>query len=294
MKSFPKIWHLGHVNIKDLFSYTVDITEKIDGSQFAFGWDKDGNYHCRSKGTMIDLDNVPNLFFPVVEWSRNLEPEPDRVLYGETLCKPKHNSLKYDRVPTNHFTIFGLSNFAGDKHTLDHAVLKEWARVLECDVVPLLHRGRADFELVESLLDKPSYLGGVNAEGVVVKANVPYELYGQYVPIMCGKYVTESFKEVHAKNPEFRSGKSKVQGIFDRYRTEARWEKAVSYLKEMDECEGDPRDIGKLMKRVQQDVEEECMEEIKEALWTIYRKDFIRNAAVGLPEWYKRKLASGE
>lgn len=292
IKPFPKIWHLGHANIKDLFQYNVEITEKIDGSQFVFGWSDTGQYQCRSKGTMIDLDNVPNLFYPVVEWSKNLPVLPDTVMYGETLCKPKHNTLAYNVTPKNNFALFGVSNFAGDTHVHSHAGLSDYAHEIGCDVVPLLHSGSANFEKVEELLDKESYLGGPNAEGVVVKTPVAYELYGQHVPIMCGKYVTEAFKEVHSKNPEFTSGKSKVKDLFDRYRTTARWEKAVAFLKETNAYDGSPKDIGPLMKRVNEDIEEECKSEIMEALWAIYRKDFVKNSTVGLPEWYKKSLAS--
>lgn len=294
LKSFPKIWHLGHKCIKGIFEQDVEITEKVDGSQFVFGWDKDGKYHCRSKGVRIEPDEAPNLFFPVVEWSRGLKPLQGHVFYGETLSKPKHNTLVYDRTPTNHFALFGVSDIEGFKHVHNHALLTEYSEILGCDVVPLLHKGKANFELVDSLLHKESFLGGPNAEGVVVKADVQYELYGQHTPLMCGKFVTEAFKEVHQKNPEFHSGKGKVQDLFESYRTQARWEKAVQFLRDSGQLDESPKDISSLMKRVNTDVEEECKEEVMEKLWSIYRKDFLKNVTVGLPEWYKRSLASDE
>jgi len=296
MDKFPKIWALGHKNICNLFNYDVEITEKIDGSQFVFGWDKDGVYHCRSKGVMIDPEEgaVPDLFQAVVEWSSTLPHLSDSVYYGEAMKGPKHNTLKYDTYPCNHFALFGMSNWEGDDHVVDHEQLTFQASVLECDVVPLLHKGKANFELVESLLGKESYLGGVKAEGVVVKADVDYECMGRYIPIMCGKYVSEEFKEVHKSNPTYTSGKSNVQDLFDLYRAETRWEKAIQHLQENGTLLGEPKDIGALMKRVNKDIEEECIDEIKEQLWKIYRKDFIKNSTVGLPQWYKHRLATGE
>ena len=50
ISSFPKIFHIGENYIENLFKGQVEITEKIDGSQYAFGIDKDGQAVRRSKG----------------------------------------------------------------------------------------------------------------------------------------------------------------------------------------------------------------------------------------------------
>lgn len=297
LKAFPKIWALGNRAILDIFNYDVEITEKVDGSQFVFGIDRIGQYYCRSKGVMIDPNNSPDLFRPVVNWSRTKVLDEvfwGFAFYGETLCRPKHNSLEYSRVPKNNFALFGVSNFEGDRHTHDFPSLYGWAKTLDSDVVKLLYKGRADFNKVKELLGQESFLGGTKAEGVVVKAGVSYELFGTACPLMCGKFVTEEFKEVHAQNTEFKSGKSQLQDLIEQYRTEARWRKAVQFLRDNNELLQDPKDIGQLMKRVNQDIEEECREDIKEKLWTIYRKDIIKGATAGLPQWYKTELATGE
>lgn len=294
LKSFPKIWALGHINVADIFSHYVEITEKIDGSQFAFGWDMEGNYHCRSKGTMIDPDgDVPDLFRPVVEWSRHLHAEPNVCYYGETLKGPKHNTLHYGRTPHRNFVLFGASNSGGDTHAHDHSLLSHVAERLECDVVPLLYKGKADFDKVQELLGQESFLGLCKAEGVVVKADVQYELYGQHVPLMCGKFVTEEFKEVHLKNPEYVSGKSKLAAMVTEYKTEARWVKAVQHLRDEGKLLGEPKDIGNLMQELNRDFEEECIDDVKERLWKAYKKDFLKVIGNGMPQWYKEELAKG-
>lgn len=298
MKPFPKIWALGHKNIQDIFSGYVELTEKIDGSQFVWGFDKDGTYFARSKGVMIDLDNVTDLFQPVVEWSRNLglgTDCPNTVFYGETLKTPKHNSLAYNRIPKNHFILFGVADYAGETFCQIHSTLEEYADRLGCEAVPLLYSGEgASFEMVEELLGKESILGGPEAEGIVVKSYRDYMIGGQWIPLMAGKFVTEKFKEVHGKNLEYKSGKHKTAVLFDRYKTEERWAKAVQFMRDNGDLLGEPKDIGGIMKRVNQDVEEECMQEIKDALWDIYRKDFIKNSTHGLPQWYKEQIAKGE
>lgn len=297
IKSFPKIWALGNRNIADIFDYDVEMTEKIDGSQFCFGKDKEGNFQCRSKGVVIDHEGTSDkLFRPVIDWSMSIQSKipHDTTYYGETLKSPKHNTLEYERVPTNHFVLFGVSDSDGMEYINQHKHLHVIAKDLGCDVVPLLHEGKATYETVEGLLNQPSYLGGCTAEGVVVKAYEPYMLYGMHTGLKAGKFVTEKFKEQHQKNPEFQSKKGKVDELFSHYKTEARWTKAVQYLRDCGQLERDPKDIGNLLKRVNQDVEEECKDEVASHLYTIHRKAFLSRTTMGLPQWYKEQLAKGE
>ena len=48
--AFPKIWHLGHRNIADLFDYELEVTEKIDGSQFCVGVDENYGLYRNGNG----------------------------------------------------------------------------------------------------------------------------------------------------------------------------------------------------------------------------------------------------
>ena len=295
--AFPKIWHLGHKNIKDLFDYEVEVTEKIDGSQFVVGMDKDGKMYMRSKGAPIDILNPPKLFYPVVNYFQSIYDKfpLDTILYGETLSNKRHNTIDYETIPKNHFALFGISNFDGDEFINSYDQLLSTSQVLGFDVVPLLYRGRMNgFEDVEKLMGTISYLGGHSIEGVVCKAYQPIMLYGQHVPLMAGKFVSEEFKEKHSKNPDWQPKKNKIQEEFERYNTEARFQKCVNHLRENGELEGEPRDIGKLMKEFNIDLTAECKEEIKDFLWGVHKKDFYRVASHGLPQWYKEQLAKGE
>jgi hypothetical protein len=49
IKAFPKIFAIGQDYIKDIFDGEVEVTEKIDGSQFVFG-KLAGELYFRSKG----------------------------------------------------------------------------------------------------------------------------------------------------------------------------------------------------------------------------------------------------
>ncbi|MGD9381597.1 MAG: RNA ligase family protein [Candidatus Thorarchaeota archaeon] len=296
--AFPKIFHLGADYIGRIFDNEVEVTEKIDGSQFIFG-KIDGELLMRSKGTMIHdyRDRAENdLFYPVIQHVMELDEQgqlPDGlVFYGETLCRPKHNTLKYERVPKNNFALFGVSTLA-KSFEQDHDTLKAYAERLDVDVVPLLYRGWIETaEDIKQFLDKPSVLGGVNAEGVVVKNyQQPFLLGGQPIPVMAGKYVTEAFKEVHRGTwAKENTGAGKWATFKEGYKTEARWEKAVQHLRESNDLEDSPRDIGKLIAEVKRDIAEEEREIIKQFLWNHFGKDVLRVAVAGLPEWYKQKL----
>ena len=62
------------------------------------------------------------------------------------------------------------------------------------------------------------------------------------------------------------------------------------HLKEAGKLEGDPRDIGALMKEVPEDVLKECQAEITADLFKWAWPHLRRTLTHGLPEWYKEEL----
>lgn len=293
MKSYSKIWHLGHKQIADILKGEVEITEKLDGSQIGFGRSPEGELLIRSKGAIIDQDNPQKLFIPAVEQILSISSRiaPDSFFYGEAICTPRHNTLKYDRTPVGFISLFGAGDFDF------YRVIDKWldlsciAQNFGMEVVPKLYSGVATLDTVTELLDRESHLGGTPIEGVVVKNYAhPYELYGQHVPVMVGKFVTEQFKEKHKVNDNFASGKSKMEMYFDSFNTVARWEKAIQHLRDSDLLEDEPKDIGILMRELHRDLEEECKEEIKDKLWELYRKDVLGRVSRGFPQFYKERV----
>jgi hypothetical protein len=71
--SYPKIYNMGHPQIRELFDSIVTIEEKIDGSQFSFGI-FDGELKCRSKGKEIVIDAPEKMFNQAVETIKELAP----------------------------------------------------------------------------------------------------------------------------------------------------------------------------------------------------------------------------
>ena len=301
--SYPKILQLGHAKISHIFSNTVEVTEKIDGSQFSFAKDEDGRLWCRSKGAYINTDAPPKMFAPAVDYLKSILNEkyapriPDNVIfYGETLCKPKHNVLQYDHVPRNHIVLFGALNMWD--HTTGWAtrwhILNTYASILGIDVVPeipyVMHTD------VRLLLNRESFLGGANIEGVVVKnySEVVVLTPDVILPFAAGKYVSERFKEKHSsKAYGCKEQNENLESFFKSFKTEARWQKAVQHLRDQGVLELDPRSIGALIKELERDLIEEHQDEIKNRLWKEYRRQIVGTVTKGFPEWFKDRLLEG-
>jgi hypothetical protein len=266
---FPKIFTIGQKYILDIFKGEVEVTEKIDGSQFNFG-KTDGIVHMRSKNAIVHR-GAEGMFRLAAKHVYNIESmlPKDTIYHCEYLMKPKHNVLKYNQVPPNNLICFGVSH-------PDGTFRKDYERLasaLDLWSVPVLFQGKIDsIEKIKNFLELESVLGGTPIEGIVVKNyEVPVILGGKIYDIMCGKYVSEGFKE--------------------KYRTEARWAKGVQIVREFGKLEDSPRDIGEIIKTIHDDITDECEDEFKEALWKIYRGKLLRRSTAGFPEWYKDKLA---
>jgi len=296
--AFPKILHIGDKQILDLFETEVEITEKIDGSQFGFGKTPEGELIMRSKGREITLDTVDKLFFPAVTYITSIaERIPNGwFFYGETLHAPQHSTLAYDRIPKNHIALFAVYD-SEQRVFHNYDTILEYAQKFDVDAVPLLFRGETSAtNVLEMVKDTPSYLGGQNIEGVVVKAYKSW-MFLEQIPltVMSGKYVTEEFKEVHVKDwSKLNTGKGKFEVLKENYRTEARWRKAIQHLRERGELTGTPKDIGALIKETRVDIETEEKENIKDVLWAIYKEDILKYSVFGLAQFYKEELVKGE
>lgn len=293
--AFPKILHIGDKQILDLFEGEVEITEKLDGSQFSFG-KIDGEVITRSKGR--EFAEPDKLFKPVWEYVHSIADKlPEGIFfYGETLGTPRHSTLAYDRTPKNFFAMFGVYH-AERREFLNYDSIVEWSEKLDVDPIPLLFRGEISQDKILDMVENTvSYLGGQKIEGVVVKAYKPWMFLGQIpLSVMSGKYVTEAFKEVHNKDwTRLNTGKGKFDVLKENYRTEARWNKAIQHLRENGDLTGTPKDIGALLKEVYVDLETEEKENIKDQLYAIYKGDIMKYATHGLAQWYKEQLLKGE
>lgn len=296
IKPYVKILPMVGKHLDLIMGQEVEVTEKLDGSQFCFGKDLEGKLHIRSKGAIIDAAAPPAMFAMAVAHVHMISHRipNNTVFYSETLNKPRHNSLTYDRIPKNGIALYGITDFFQTEALSDkYKDLSEWAETLEVEAVPLLFHGKLEnLDEVKKYMEGVSVLGTAIKEGVVVKNyNQKAEFNGQVYPLTALKYVSENFKEVHSSNPDWTPAKDKRLELMESYRTEARWLKAVQRLKEQSNVlEGIPKDIGQLIPSVIKDVVEEEKENFKEELFKIHEKDWKSTMVRGLPEWYKQYL----
>jgi hypothetical protein len=278
----------------------VEVTEKVDGSQFVFGLGDDGALTIRSKGQVLDAENVPGMFLSGYRYVLGLH-EQNRLVPGVTcwceyLDKPKHNTIAYERTPTNGLMLFGAA--VGGEFLDDAGERQGLADALGIDAAPVLETGSVPPSLdvpawLDKLLDTDSYLGGSKIEGVVIKNYARTVMVGDVaLPLVSGKYVSEAFKERHQKrwrSEETRGGR--WASVMASFRTEARWEKAVQHLRDDGRLTDAPQDIGMLIKEVVRDITDECEADIRDALWREFKGELFKESTRGLPEWYKRRLA---
>ena len=289
LPSYGKIWNMGHRQLEKLFEGPVVVQEKVDGSYFSFGL-VDGRLQARSKSSPLDLDAPEKMFALGVETVKRLESQltPGYVYCGEYLNRPKHNTLAYDRVPAQNVILFDIEIEARSEKWLSVDDLAREAERLGLEYVPTFN-GEWTYTALTEVLDTISILGGQKIEGLVVKN---YDQFGLDGKMLRGKHVSEAFKEVHQGDWKKRhpSGGDIKLDLAQAFRTPARWNKAIQHLREAGQLTGTPKDIGLLLKEINQDVLAECAPEIKERLFKWVWKDLSRELTKGFPEYYKDQL----
>jgi hypothetical protein len=292
LRSYPKIYNLGHRYIADLFTGPVVVQEKIDGSQISWGVDRlTGNLMVRSKNAIVDTAEPDSLFAPSVESINRMFDEGRLhmgwIYRGEAMKGAKHNSLEYERPPLGNLVLYDIDKGLEDRIE-DQVELEHIAKTLGIECVQMLRKGEVGSEDdLEPLLSTPSQLGGA-VEGVVFKN---YDRFSTMDgKMLMGKLVSADFRELHKKTWKTKKGSNPVDAVIGAIATEARWQKAYQSLRDSGEIEHAPQDIGRIIKTVQLDVEDEAVDEIKDMLWNSSRKTILRGASRGLAEWYKAKL----
>lgn len=289
ISSYSSIYTIGHKACRELFLDEVVIQEKLDGSQISFGV-LDGELKVRSKGVQINIESPDKMFAKAVEYIKSIQGRLNDgyTFRGEYLSKPQHNTLKYNRVPKNHIVLFDVDK--GDQDYCQPLVVRSFAEHLELEHMPVYYSGKVE-SLADILpyMDRESFLGGPKVEGIVVKN---YNRFTQEKKVLMGKYVSAEFKEQHKvqwKNTSPQSGDI-LQRLILTYKHENRWKKAVQTLRDSGKLSEEPKDIGLLIATVKEDIQKECEDEIKEALYAWAKDQILRGATAGLPEWYKDQL----
>lgn len=299
LRGYSSPYNLGHKNLQGFFEGTVHIQEKIDGSQFSFGavavaedevWLQIRSHHK----PILDFANA-GMFQKGVDVVVDLFQRGlliDGWTYRcEYLSKPRHNTLRYDRVPHNHLMLFDIDK--GDQDYIPPERLDATAEAMGIEAVQYLGfvEGKKPLDFWMKFLEYDSVLGGTKIEGVVLKNYSRFDERDNKV--MMAKLVSEVFREKHTKDWKKKnpSQNAFVEDVIQMLATEARWAKARQHLAEAGELINAPQDIPLLMREINRDVFEECADEVKEMLFKHFWKKIARGLTRGMPEWYKRVLA---
>lgn len=294
LMKYPKVITLGATYTENALIGEVILQEKIDGSQLRWGWDIDGDFHVCSKNQEVHIE-APGMFKEGIEhlekvWgvSHGLGSIGEYpIFFGEYLQRPKHNTLKYERIPKNHIVLFdALVN--GKWQSREE--LGIWAKFWGIDLIPEFAVGKMTIEDLMKFLETDSYLGNEKAEGVVIKNyNQLIEVNGQIRPLFT-KYVNKKYRERSGQDREQKAGRFGLQAWLLSWKNENRWLKALQHLVEAQTIVNEPKDIGALIKEVIRDLDEEETENIKNYLYDAYIKDIRNIATRGIPGWYKELL----
>lgn len=290
--SHPKVLTFGHRYTDALIGKRVIIQEKIDGSQLNWAWDADGKLHVRSKGAwqLGGPTDVPaptsGMFKPAIDHLLQQTPRhPDLRFHGETLATPKHNVIAYERVPRGHIALFEVTDRGVPG--VPAGALGADAGHADIDIVPVLWSGTMPADILDldvvALPMAPSMLGG-QPEGVVIRPVEPIFL-PDGKPLVA-KWVRPEFKEAHGKTWKAKKA-NPIESIVDGVNTEARWRKAIQRAQEDGWFTGEPKDIGRLMVAIKQDVMEEEEAEMQRQLWEAHKGQVQRAVGRGFPEWFK-------
>lgn len=296
--SYCKILTLGSAYTDSALVGDVVVQEKVDGSAIKFGLTDQKELIIGSRNTILGHADENKMFKEGYEHIMSIADKikrfpPCTYFYGEYLQKNRHNAIKYDRIPLNHIVLFDV---VSEGRYFDRQKLAETALELTIDVVPEVYRGRIEDRgfLAGLIANTQSYLGGSLVEGVVIKNYGQTILLGGQVYPLFTKLVRPEFKEVaNQRQKEFKP-RLTLEDYFQSFCTEARWLKAIQKMKDNGTWLKDPKDIGSLIKIVQEDIVTEESENIRQHFYTTFIPEILRCSVKGLPQFYKDKLFKGE
>lgn len=286
IRSYPKVEAFGSRNVREVLHDYVFVQEKLDGSQFRFIKHEDGVVRFFSRGGQKTLETADALFRPSMEAVLAVaEKLVTEVMYvGEALAKPKHNILAYEKTPEGHVVLFDIWSFPAEGYWTPSEVQTEAAR-LGFLPVPILAEGpEFSHDDLMKLVSGSSVLGGCPREGIVIK-NYARE---QFAKIVAAEFQEVSGRKLRKPKAE---GDSYALQLSRKYAPEARMLKAVQRLRDEGKLLEDPKDIGPLIKSVQQDVLDECREEIMNELFEKEWGKICKEIAPRTAWWYKERLS---
>jgi len=289
LKKYPKIYEIGHSALVKLFDGPVEITEKVDGSQFRIYFSQE-EFDVGSKNqTGLEVVSSNKMFELACTEAKKIYKEgrwkklgKEVTLFCEYLYKNKSNTLTYDTIPSRHFYLFGA--IIDEKHQTTKELIGI-AKLLGIDPPNVLFEGEIKSkEQLEKLMKTESYLGGTIIEGIVIKnytQTYPIDLLStaHYVGFpLAGKFVCPAFREKNDRNWARKKESKGVDGLCKMYLTEQRFLKAVQHLKEEGKLEFQKKDLKYLIPEFYNDLISEEKENITKKIMDEVFEELKRRA----------------
>lgn len=289
---YPKVLTLGSYQTDTVLDGPVLVQEKVDGSNFRLWINPKGEVEYGSHHRQIHIGENYGMFREAVEYFESIKDKiqfffkPGTFLFMEYLAKPKHNCLKYEKIPTNFCVLFDMYT---EGKWQPFSVLQNASSILGIDTIPLLYDGEVNIDGLKELLSTDSFLGGQKVEGVVVKNYARDIMVGGHLrPLFC-KLVRPEFKEAMKFGPNAKH-KETLDEYMKGFCNEARWNKAIQALKEIGTYTHSPKDIGPLIVAIHADIAKEEKENIQHFLYRYYINEIMRRSTAGFADWYKDRL----
>ena len=279
MFKYPKVLHVGAPLVETIFFNEVEITEKVDGSQCRIRLTEDAvmvgskNQGIADMGMFEIAHEQGDRIHAETDW-RTLGD--DVMLFCEFLKEPRHNTIKYDRVPLNNLYLFGA--MLGSDHMVTGGLV-EIAEHLDIDPPNIMSSGMVEnAEELKEFMTQQSYLGGSLVEGVVIKnynrTYDPLQVHSQeYIGYpMAAKFVREDFKRANAKQWNTVDRKKGIDAIVEMFFTGERFMKTVQHLKDEGKIDYQKSDLKYLIPEFFGDL----MDEKKEEMTRIIMSEIFR------------------
>lgn len=282
--AYPKVTSDGKLRLWSERNKDWWIEEKLDGSQLSVYVRDDRKLGFQNRGRELNQEAPGWVFEAAMGALSSLRDKfnPAYVYHGECIVRPKHNVVRYGRVPRFYFVLFDVQD-RDTRQAMDRNAMEMEAHRIGIECTPVLYRntdpavqpGAMADALIEAMIPGCSLLGGDDKpEGVVIK-------HHQYVkrdkPAQTKiKVVREEFKEEHrrpttAKTKHVFDPEASLDRIMSFFPVDARWNKATQRLRDAGTITGDPeneeRERGAIREEARRDFKDECKETLKALLW---------------------------
>ena len=282
---YGKIYTYGSVNAPTFDSdLDIHIEEKFDGSQFSYMLAHDSTLFCWSKNEQLDLDvvlqNSKHLFHEAVKLAFEKRKTPGVVYICEYFKRGKHNRLNYNFItePTlivlNAFNVFDHIWMANETPCLAQQPWKNLKLHLDCFLI------------------NKSKFGECQIEGIVLKQ------YSKDMKEMkMAKIVNQEFKEISTHKIKSEHYEETLHSLaiklVEKYRTEARFYKAIQHLTESGVVINDMKDVSAVIKELHHDIVAECNDDMRqifeEQLTKLIKRHIGKNVATWLQNYLMTK-----